>query len=414
MKLSDATTKPIMARQYMERYVNDGSPSGFSDLYRTSPHTDPFNLKPRFPLLMCRAAEDMFVSYGEIPNWPEPTTTGWIFLHPDMSECITAMSQDIEVAVFEDVEVTPTASSRTVQFVGKNRNDYVKLHYDGILGRVNRSIPYLKAVSGPEICTEMLAALDANTLPESLSILPETGARVLKMTPNGTTDKPYEVGMVWRASEPYGHRTKLIRHLWPLFSLFSTDRLSPLDDQLLKQLIDARGESSDDYVLHRLIHPILDSYFSLVLKLGYQVEWNAQNLMLGLDDGLDIISVVLRDIGRVEKDLTIRDSLDLPTDYESYPYKCITKEDELYEIRHSFTFDFKLSHYVIDPIVDLVCHEYGKSRVSLEKRIKEYVSRYLKLLPRDYFPRNGCWYKHDRILLVDSRPYVEMPNPSYR
>ena len=414
MKLSDAKKKPILARHYLERYVNDGSPSGFTDLYRTSPNTDQFGLKPWFHLFICKAPKDWFVTFGEIPTWPSQEKNDWIFLHPDMQDKIKSMSEQLVVEVFEDPRVTPTASSRTVQFVGKRYHDYVKLHYDGTIGRVNRSLPYVKAISGPEISRELLTALDTRILPESLSIMPEVGARILRVPSCNQLGASQEIGMVWRLNKPHGPKAEHIHHIWPLFSLFSTDRLSPLDDYVLKQIIDVRKEHQDDFVLHKLIYPIVDCYFDLILKLGYQVECNAQNLMIGLNEEFDIVSIIIRDIGRFEKDITIRKSLDLPVEYESYPYKCISKEKELYQIRHSFAFDFKLNEYVITPIVNIVCDEYGSSSSVIERKIRDYIAHYLRLLPKDYFPDDGKWYKHERILLVQKRPYVQMPNPKYR
>ena len=404
--------KPLSCRQYLERFVNDGSPSGFTDLYRTSKLTDPFGLKPWFNMYLCTAPQNYFRQLGSIPdNLVKNGDTNWIFFHPDIIEDERLQNGNIKIELADFLRVTPTASSRTVQILSTECSDYVKLHFEGTLGRVNRALPFQKAISGVEITNELIKTIEDNILPEKFSILPETGVRCFEL-PNLPPLKG--IGMIWRSNRPIGINANKIKHIWPLFSLFSTDRLSPLDPKLLIQLIDKSKMDECEFILEQLIFPILDCYFSLISKLGYQVECNAQNLMIGLDDEFNIVSVVIRDIMRFEKDITIRQNNGLSTDYHSAPYKFISSEDELYQIRHSFSFDFKMVYYIIDPIIDLIIEEYGCNRENAEYEIKKYLKNILANLPDNYFPVNGKWYKHGRILLTGKRPYIGYPNPRFR
>ena len=411
MLLETAEKYPLKTRFYLERYVNDGSPSGFTLLYRSSPHTDPFGFSPWFNLNLCKVSNDCCETYGEIPSWPYPNNDNWIFLHPDL-DIEEFDGGKIDITVFDSHRVTPTSSTRTVQFMQKGNNDYVKLHFDGILGRVNRTLPFKKAISGPEIYKELKDCLGVNgILPNILCLLPETGARIIKIPSNGKTK---EIGMIWRQQHPYGARSKEIAHIWPLFSLFSTDRLSPIDPYLLVQLIANSNFKPAEYILEKIIFPVVDCYMNLIIKLGYQIECNAQNIMVGLNNKLELISLVIRDIGRFEKDLTIRKSLNLKTDYESFPYKCISADNELYQIRHSFAFDFKFVEYIINPIIKIIIDEFGIAKKPIIMKIRDYIKTYLIQLPDNYFPSDGKWYKHDRILLVKERPYIGIVNPVYR
>ena len=56
---------------------------------------------------------------------------------------------------------------------------YLKLHYEGILGRVNREIPRIKAISGPELSRIISNSIDKNMLCEKLYLFKEFAARIL-------------------------------------------------------------------------------------------------------------------------------------------------------------------------------------------------------------------------------------------
>lgn len=413
MLLEDLAQRPIEAQQYLERYVNDGSPSGFSELNKTSPETDALGLAPWFNLFLLRGPDAWFRTSGEIPQWPAAPQCGdssWLLLHPDMADHPSLRIPELRLDRIDAHKVVPTASGRTVQFIHRSTPDYVKLHYDGVLGRVHRGLPYQKAVAGPEISRLIVDALANNRLDAKLALLPETGARVLTVA--GAPKQ--EWGMVWRSHRPLGPMVAQIRYMCPYFALFSKDRLRSFDPPLLTQLIQGCRGSPSDFVLEELLIPVVRCYFSLVTTLGLQPEWNAQNLLVGLASDFSISSIIMRDLGRSEKDLTLREQLGLNNTFESFPYKCIACKDELYVIRHSFSFDFKLGEYVIEPVVGLLCYEYGTDPQSVRGPIREVAESHIKQLPPDHFPKDGCWYGHDRILLTDKRPYVAIPNPKYR
>jgi len=404
---------PQRAQQYVERWVNDGSPSGFSELHRSSAHTDPYGSNPWFHLDLCEGPADWFRDYGRIPfDMTGTAGPAWILLHPDTTPILSHLSPQVSFRTLETLRVVPTASSRTVQILDSEVSAYVKLHYPGVLGRIRRELPYLKGVSGVEISRELASAIDNSILSEHFAILPEVGVRALQRT---SASGPVDIGMLWRAGAPYGKRSGKIVHLWPLFALYSTDRLSPLDPIILDQLIAESSQSPVDYILEKILFPVLESYFQLVLRLGFNVGFNAQNLMVGLTSDFDICSVVLRDLARIEKDLSLRSSLRLSTQFESWPHRCISKEDgEAYQIRHSFAFDFKMTEYIIAPFVALAQENYGIDRETVNGRIRDQLKPLLRQLPDSYFPANGCWYKYDRILLTEGSPFVEVPNPRYR
>lgn len=116
MLLEDIIANPDRALDYLERYVNDGSPSGFTEIHTTSWPTSPSSLNAKYRMYyFCVDAQNVR-TFGQIPN-----VTGvrdqnsFIFVHPDMVELLN--SRGIKNFLkYTDSDVIPTASSRTVRF----------------------------------------------------------------------------------------------------------------------------------------------------------------------------------------------------------------------------------------------------------------------------------------------------------
>jgi hypothetical protein len=413
MLLNAIEKNPHRALQYLERYVNDGSPSGFTEMNRSSSSTDPLGLTPWYHLFCITPESGKIETFGEVPSLvPLESQIGgnWFLLHPDMSNHPDL--NNLEVTRLDRLRVIPTASVRTVQILSDESRDYIKLHYDGIIGRIDRKLSRLKAISGPEISRHVLNAIEDESLPRELCLLHETGAKILHANGNSSS----EWGMVWRDGRPRGPRSDKIKYLSPLFALWSVDRLHPYHPSILESLCERWGGSSATVVLERLLFPILSSYFQLLLKLGLQMEFNAQNLLIGFDENWTPVAVVLRDMMGTEKDLTLREHLGLSNDFESAPYKAIdrTTNADMYQIRHSFVFDFKVGTYVLDPIIDsavsIRCLE-ERDTVSV---LRAYAAKFISQLPSDFFPSEDRWYRHDNVLLNAERNYVPVSNPRYR
>lgn len=415
MLLSELISHPYRARFYLERYVNDGSPSGFSTVNTTSPKTSPFELTPWFHPCICWAPSENFRDYGQIPNLPFGRTEdnrNWIIVHPDMAGNEFFSNRDFVITPLNDLKVIPTASGRTVQILEKHNEDYIKLNYVGILGRVRRELPYCKAISGPEISRVISLAITDRLLDPKLSILPETGARVLI---NGASDKD-QWGMVWRQNRPLGLNEDKYRYLFPAFSLFSMDRLNNHHYPILKQIIDCQNYDPEEYVLETILFPLINCYFDLLGKLGLQAELNSQNLLFGFDGDFSECSFVLRDLESVDKDLTLMKTLGLKFVSECYPYKCLEANQYNYSIKHSFMYDFKLGESILVPIINILLRYYGSEEEKLHARIREYAGGFIKGLPDGFFPENK-WYVFDKVIVDQSkkeRPYLEYSNPKFR
>ncbi len=415
MLLSELTHDPDASRRYLERYVNDGSPSGFSTIHTTQRKTSPFEITQWFHPLVCFAPPENFRDFGYIPTLLFPELYGsqnWIIVHPDMKGNPFFRNPAFELKELDALKVVPTASGRTVQIINRKEEDYVKLHYDGILGRITRELPFEKAISGPEISSIIIKAIDSCELDPMLSILPETGARILI----NSLQNDSQWGMVWRQSIPYGLNTSKYHFFFPSFAFFSSDQFKTHQKPLLIQVINHFGYDPISYLLDVIIFPLIKSYFSLIQKLGLQAELNSQNLLLGFNKTFSECHFIIRDLESVDKDITLMDSIGKWQHFASYPYKCIEKKQYNYAIKHSFMYDFKLGESILQPLINALVLHFKVEENYLREKIKEFTAPLIQKLPEDFFPKNK-WYVFAKVLVDQSkeqRPYIEYKNPKFR
>ena len=405
MKIDKLIIAPRDALNYMERYINDGSPSGFTWEYSTSKSTSPMSANKRYKLLWCHTQNRFIKTYGSYPHFLN-CGSGTILIHPDMAKDKRLSSLDIGES---NINVMPTSSARTVQLC--DFPGYLKLNYWGTIGRVNRALTTKHIASSMEI-TQLLKETFTKQQDSFhyLSLLPECSAQAF-------VSDNLDFGNVYREEKPTGGGAEKVKYLVPFFSLFSNDKNNPNDKAIVLQLADVLGIDLHELVVQQIIYPIIKYYFLLITQLGLQPEWHSQNILLGLDEDLKIASFVMRDIESIDVDSTIRKQLGLKHILSCYPYKHIYFEQYNYQIKHSFMFDFKLGEYLIEPLVDLVSSVCSIDKSNLYFEIKDYSQKYIKLLPDDFFPQDNCWYAVKPILIDRTkaeRPYTNMGMPKFR
>lgn len=413
MLLDALNTKSL---EYLERYVNNGSPSGFTIKCSTSQETSPFGASEFINPYICFSKKTNFKTYGLVPKFNEIThedSLDWILIHPDMKDSRILINSKLKIEKLNNIKLIPTASARTLQLKDSEHEGYFKLHYEGNIGRLNRDLSYDKAISGPEISSIISKLTDSNVLDKRLAHLPESGARVLRIT---FENKIIEWGMVWRELQPYCTDSDKIKYIIPVFSLFGRDRHNINDKPILEQIITGCFYDPTTYIVDYLINPIIDCYFSLLTNSGIQAEWHAQNLLIGFDENFFPIKFITRDLESMDKDISLIEKFKLPYVFESYPYKCILDSQMNYKIKHSFMFDFKLGEYIIQPLLNFLESTYFVSSQTLIPSIKNCSKKHIDTLPDDFFPKES-WYVFENIPIdrtTDKRPYVEFSNPKFR
>jgi hypothetical protein len=406
MQLADIETEPSRTRRYLERYVNDGSPSGFTYKYTCSEGTSPFALTPSFALFAGSVRSDQIEDHGAIPPWLRPDE---LLLHPDMA-CEPLVVRNCPTIRESIHRVTPTASMRTVEVLDAVHPCFAKLSYNRLLGRVNRQISRAHALSALEITRILDDAAGAGALPPLFGYLREGGARIASLdAPDGP---PYEWGTIFRDVDPHPRRTSGL--LVPTFALFATDRQRPEDPKLVTQLVARHGIPEEEYLFDNILAPIVSCYFEMLLRYALQFECNAQNILLGFDGSGRATEVVFRDFESVDKDISLAETLDLDVTFTVSPFKCVHRGLYNYEIKHSFMYDFKLGEYVLSPIIATASSTRSRNR--LAERTRKLAAEYIQRLPSGFFPTDGQWYSYANVVVDKNkkRPYVAHPNPRYR
>lgn len=398
MKLEQILSFPESSLLYMERLVNDGSPSKFSFAYTTSLETCPLYVD-KFFLCCTESDAKNFTKFG-LCNY-DFFNANLILLHPDWKKEKTEFS-----VIDTDIQVIPTSSSRTVKIIGQEI--YVKLFYPGVLGRITRELREEHILSSIDITNAFLKLIHTDSVPKTFSFFPEHCGKLFRQGKSN-------IGYVIREGVPVGRQSKQIFALIPAFSLFSVDRQAS-DDPVIIQILEHKKDKIS-FLLEQLIYPIIDCYFSCVFNGGIQPELHAQNFLIGIDENLNVVSIVLRDLESADKDLLIMGQLGFPFDLKSQPYKCIDANQENYLIKHSFMYDHKLGEYFFDELLKCI-QKYRVAQIeTMQFKIKTYVNQQYGVLLKDFFPKNGLWYKFKNVLIDRTqtvRPYIGLSNPKYR
>ena len=401
----------------MERYVNEGSPSGYSFSYTSSPFTEPRSSTCSFSLI--EALPKSSVQVHNLGNLPlslfsdEAKHSTAMLIHPDMKneKNLSRFCGDVSNQTLFLVQ--PTSSARTVEILNNASTGFLKLHYENFLGRIRRQLTLKHAQSAMENTQILDQLVSQRLLPKSFTYYPEVGARVFE---NNQENNSIYWGMVWRPFEIRGSNADKVIYQIPGFSLFARDLYDPLCSTILQQLGEVHCNNRVRFLIDDLLIPLINNYFAMLLNGGLQGEWHAQNVLFGFDENWNCISTILRDMESIDRDLAFISNTNIKINLESYPYKCV-KVDQNYAIRHSFMFDYKFGIYLLAPLIDHAGICWGIDTSLVDSEITDFVMEQLNSLPKDFFPKNGCWYSFAKQLIDQSsseRPYVCNQNPRFR
>ena len=397
MKLERIIKDPKASLNYMERLVNNGSPSGFTEINTSSDKTNPFKVDG-FYLKMLSGGE--LETFGDPPK--DLCALNGLLVHSDWENIIERKDLLHDTTLY----VIPTSSFRTVKVFDSNY--YIKLSYPGVIGRMRRNLEEKHILSGIQL-TRILEEMVCNErVNKFFAFLPESSGVSMALGNGRST------GYVVRGATPIGKNTSKIAYVIPAFSLFGKDRGNADDSEILKQIL-LYKKVGNDYLLSNLIYPLIDIYFDCLLREGISPEMHSQNILFGFDKDWNIASVILRDLESIDKDITIRAALGKSDFINSY--KTIKETDYNYLIKHSFMFDHKLGEYLVEELI--VCASQVKSvnEIELRKSIKEYTNRKYSEHFARLFPSDGKRYKFEKVKInhdLPSRPYVALNNSTLR
>lgn len=364
----------------------------------------------RFELAVTESITPL-VHYGERDRVPDLIWThlanNKLLIHPDVVQglgpCTTSERSGIWVA--------PQASARTV-VVESEGMGCLKLHHDGVIGRMERRLGSLQAKHAVWISEQISKAILQRRLPERFYHLEEPYGCVGNVA---LAQGQKEIGLMYRPSSTNGIGPKP-HTLIPAFALFAKDLKAENDALLVHQLCDASGEDTRSFLKWRLLVPALDAYFSLLRQLGLQAEAHAQNILYAVSAEGKILGVALRDMESVSIDLGIIDhfKLDVPPAPESS--KVLRPSMPDYQKRHSLMFDFKLGTYLLEPLIEAFFEEGSSDWADAVGEAQCVTDSYLSTFPLDYLPTDR-WWAHAKVAIdrrTNERPYVAYPKPLFR
>lgn len=384
---------------YLERYVNEGSPSGFTALnepgegFRPSDPAEHFSL----PIFQCESLGG--INVGTSPR----LGVGELPVHPEMQNAFIQVSGKLP---HRYVTAAPTSSGRTLAITGDSTRFYAKVAYQRLLGRVTRKMTRSHVLSSIEVSGLYESAIEAQILPPSFHIYRERSGLYFP------DESPLcDWGYVERDLTPYPEKTCI---QVPAFALLAGTKQgsSTLFHELLTAMPSLHAASG---VFAGLVQPILDAYFSSVTVLGLQPEAHAQNVVFLLDEFYSPIGIALRDMESVDKDLPLLEVQNYIDRFTPTGYKFLSRSAYNYQIMHSFMFDFKLGQYLLGPLVDAWALHTQSSPAPLEALIQLYVRSKIAALPPDFFPE-GVWYDYAPVVHegTPTRTYTPHHTPRFR
>lgn len=402
---------------YMERYVNNGSPSGWTRLRSTSKETNPFTGKERFSILEFDDNDLDCLIIGDSNLLFEK---GINYAHPDSlnSEILRFAKRKLKKSF---LEVSPTSGGRTMLIRNDKLDGFIKLTYDvDRIGRVDRQLGYGHCMSSIEVSNAIKDAIDRKMFKNTYGVLLEKSAKVTKIPYNNTI---YEWGTILRENQGYPYINEK-RQLIPGFSLFGKDHYSKdtaNDELLINQFIKLSQRDPQEYLLSMMMMTI-DAWFDTLLNCAFILELHGQNCYYEIDEHYIIKRILIKDMDSVDKDLTLAKKLGLNDQWKSYPFECFYEDVPenhpwYYKIRPSYMYDFKLGTYLLQPVMDVVCEKFKIDKTYIRNTLKEYVSDlYIGQIPSGYFPEDGSWFDCDKGERKpgERRKYYAHPNPLFR
>ena len=409
MKVNDLFFQGHDAYIYMERYVNNGSPSGYTLINTTSNKTSPFFGEKEFKLYTFCDTNYVNYSFGIDKN---EIFNGCNYIHPDSynSSVLKGFNISFEKTSFS---VIPTSSSRTVLVNDDKKYYFLKLTYDmSKIGRCDRQISKISALASYENSEFIMKCIDNKKLPAFLAILPESFA---KTTVLENSVKSYEWGTIYREIVPYPIINK-VTSLIPAFALFSKDQKNREDEYLINQLIMLSNISAKEYLLN-LIFMLVDSYWTLLINCGLSAELHSQNCLIEIDRNYRVNRIIIKDMEDVDRDNYIARLFNIKTNWFSTNYKTFDINSPDYKYRTSYMYDFKFGEYLLKPLIDVVCQKNNINQNYFYEVIRTYVrNNYLLKLPEEYFFSKNSWFSrsNEDDGTLKRKKYIENKNPKFR
>lgn len=383
-----------------ERHINEGSPSGFTHLYR-----------PRTGLgVNDRGAHSLKVPVYDVSFIPHKTVGEkendlvlQFPVHPDMK---SRFEDCTSLTPIKYLKGYATSSGRTILIQDTDSLYYRKLSYMNRLGRIVRTMSpvHLEAsVQASKTLTDARSKEDK--LPYTFFSEPRGACLLGNM-------KGW--GCVSRTFLPQHVEHNDFQHQIPAFALFSRSFDRTPINSILSQVVSQNKRLNDpDEFFLEYVRPVQMMYFDSLNEHGLQVEAHAQNVIYFFDSNWKVVCIGYRDMESVDRDLSLQLVLGIKVMNET-GYKELKLTDKNYSIKHSFMYDFKLGKYLLSPLISEWSKTTGISPKYVISLTKKYARQRIQSLPSFIFPKDQ--YDYASIIHDENkpRPYRNCGNPIFR
>lgn len=374
---------------YAERYINDGSPSGFTFLNQVSNRYSPNSDYKSFKLPVFNIAKESAVLVGDINDIlifnKNKSSSIPVPIHPDIFNGFSCSKPDFFV------DVIPTASGRTVLLDPDDELgvQFIKLHYPKLIGRFNRGLPLFKWIAAKE----SMQAINSyeNGLPQNVALFED--AAYLFVEKEFFPQDGF--GIVFR-NFPKKFNFNNGSIIIPIFSFFSNDVKSGSRETILEKIINNRALSIYDSI-EKIIFPLIESYIFFATEIGIVPECNAQNIVISIDQS-SLLVIGYRDMENFWKDISLRKELKLNILFNYYHTINQEYNDDYFK-RRSFLYDFKLGEYVLRPIAKIIAKKFKRKIDEIDSIIRE-CGKHLWKKHEGYFQPYNNWYSYPRLANV--------------
>lgn len=386
---------------FLERYVNDGSPTGLTFLHSSSDCTSPFYGTPGFVLPILWLEQHLVQSGGFVPDFLKHAETLGLPVHPDCWKFV-CLKRRRAGTIHDTILVSPTASARTVLYADYDYPLYFKLHYPFVLGRFSAELRDHK-LRLPVIISQALTV--RNEQLDEISFLPDIGW----LEASDACQKPCDgkLGVLVRSAIPFN--CPPLDTVLPFFSLHARSHLGKDERSLLQSMTDD-FEDKAQHIIDSILRPLISSFWNLVGKFGLWPEAHGQNILIGYEPTQSVGHVVWRDFQGFYRERDISKRL-LGQEYEEVEYHLLPIQGEELLKKRSQLYDSYLGEYCLKPLLaefDSEARETARSFVIEQTRY--FIAKFQIELPR------RCWYalplrpprEHEKLLLQ------KHTNPSYR
>lgn len=360
---------PLAVWRYAERYLGVGtrSYSTFSADLEISEDYHPQRGRDTFPVDTFVVPDDLgaYLRNGLGSRLHELYRRDGAFLlpvHPDTLALAGLPDRDrlLGCRPGPRLTVTPTANARTVLVTAAGDRPvpphFVKLHYPRRLSRFTRRL------RRPIIELQLWVAAELARI--RAPFLPEVGGGVFGHDPHEAW------GFLLREARPAAPAPE---YLIPLFALYGGDYRRPDDPTLVEQLVERSGSSAEQFLVERVIRPMVALWVSVAGESGCVPEMHGQNALFAFSADGDRTGIVYRDCG-IYVDPGVRRDRFLPPDLP--PVNVISRDIRFpREQVFSLAYDSFMGHHTLAYLAAVAARRFGVPADSLRAAARAEFAR---------------------------------------